>query len=230
MTRLTATNGPTLSRKASQELAFWTSRVKQEGVLRNDHYAYFYTLHFGWEQAFYQGKRLLDIGCGPRGSLEWAAEASLRVGLDPLAEAYWPLGIGRHMMQYVTANAEQMPFADGAFDVVCSLNSLDHVDDLNAALAEIRRVVRTQGYFLLISDIHRQPTILEPSAYSWDVVEKFLPAFEIVEQQHYEHASPTPEGFGDIYRSIRKGLPYNHADATERYGILSVKFKKRAGQ
>ena len=209
-----------LSKKEKAELAFWKSRIQQQGVLDNDHFEYFYTTHFGLDKAFYQDKKILDIGCGPRGSLEWATEAHIRIGLDPLAEAYRHLGIERHSMQYVNGGAEHIPFPDAFFDVVCSLNSLDHVDDLDPAIDEIMRVVSSGGLFLLLTDIHRQPTILEPAAYSWNIVEKFLPAFELVEHRHFEYTVLSVEGFGDIYQSVRQGVPYDHADLTERYGIL----------
>ena len=185
---------PPSSAKFRGELAFWQSRLAHEGVLRNDHFEYFYTTHFGLDRAFYRGKRVLDLGCGPRGSLEWASEAALRVGLDPLAEVYQRLGAARHAMRYVAAGAERIPFPDGSFDVVCSLNSLDHVDDLGRSVEEIVRVVAPGGYFLLISDIHELPTTLEPSAYSWDVVDRFQPGLLMVEQRHYEYAVMTPDG------------------------------------
>ena len=60
------------SQKAESELAFWQDRLKQQGELTNDHYETVYTTRFGLEKAFYRGKKILDIGCGPRGSLEWA--------------------------------------------------------------------------------------------------------------------------------------------------------------
>jgi hypothetical protein len=41
---------------------------------------------------FFKGKKFLDIGCGPRGSLEWASQATTRVCADPLAVQYGKLG------------------------------------------------------------------------------------------------------------------------------------------
>lgn len=131
-------------------------------------------------------------------------------------------------MRYVASGAEQIPFPDAYFDVVCSFNSLDHVDDLNRVIGEIIRVLASNGLFLLLTDIHRQPTVLEPVACSWNVVEKFLPALEVVEERHFEYSVRSAEGFGDIYQSLRQGVVYDHADPTDRYGILAAKFRKRA--
>jgi len=55
----------------------------------------------------------LDIGCGPRGSLEWADMTKERYGLDPLANEYLKLGADKHKMKYVASGAEKIPFEDG---------------------------------------------------------------------------------------------------------------------
>src|SRR5512145_2406788 len=137
--------------KERHELACWRKKLRQEsGQLSHRHYERFYTTFFGIEREFYAGKRIVDIGCGPRGSLEWADMAAERVGLDPLVSAYRALGIDRHRMAYVNAPAERIPFPDAYFDVVTSFNSLDHVDDLGQAIREIKRVAKPGGLFLLI--------------------------------------------------------------------------------
>lgn len=217
---LAAIRGPERN-KAAHELNYWKSRKSEEGTLSHSHYAFFYTTHFGLDEAFFDGKKILDIGCGPRGSLEWADMASERVGLDPLADSYRALGIDRHKMTYVASPAERIPFGDGYFDVVCSFNSLDHVNDLNQTVSEIIRVVAPGGLFLLLTDVNHDPTPCEPIAYSWDVVEKFLAHMELVEERHFEK-SP-----GGMYKSIRTGIAYAHDDKQKRYGILSAKFRKK---
>ncbi|NIQ15431.1 MAG: hypothetical protein GTO02_13850, partial [Candidatus Dadabacteria bacterium] len=63
--------------KTHYEFAYWEERKKAEGILGNQHYEYFYTLHFNLNAISYNRKSILDIGCGPRGSLEWANMASI---------------------------------------------------------------------------------------------------------------------------------------------------------
>jgi ubiquinone/menaquinone biosynthesis C-methylase UbiE len=216
------------SQKGEAELAFWENRLNQQGTLTNDHFEYFYTTHFGLEKAFFRGKHILDIGCGPRGSLEWATEAAARIGIDPLSEAYRGLGTIHHSMDYIACGAENLPFPDASFDIVCAFNSLDHVDSLGKVISEISRVVASQGLFLLLTDIHRHPTVLEPAAFSWDVTARFLPELKVVEQKRIEYTVYSPEGYGDMYLSLQRGIPYNIMDARERNGILSAKFIKRS--
>jgi hypothetical protein len=40
------------------------------------------------DDGFLQGKVVADFGCGPRGSLIWAKSASIRIGIDVLAQRY----------------------------------------------------------------------------------------------------------------------------------------------
>lgn len=203
-------------KKSRHELIYWIGRKVEEGILSNLHYKYFYTEHFGLDKSFYNGKKLLDIGCGPRGSLEWANMASERIGLDPLVESYKALGINKHKMKYVNGKAEDIPFEDGHFDVVSSFNSLDHTDDLDRAISEIKRVLAPRGLFLLLTDVNHDPTICEPIRFSWTIVSKFSPDLRIVNERHFE------KYHGGMYESILANVSYDHLNLRKRYGILSL--------
>ncbi|MGQ0612370.1 MAG: class I SAM-dependent methyltransferase [Planctomycetaceae bacterium] len=203
------------------ELDYWRGRARREGQLRNGHYEAFFTAHFGLAPAFYAGKRILDIGCGPRGSLEWASMAAERVGLDPLAASYRALGADRHAMRYVPAPCERIPFSDAHFDVVSSFNSLDHVADLDRSIAEIGRVAKPGGLLLLLTDVDHQPTPTEPLAYGWDVLEKFSAAFDCLEERRYE---AHPAG---LYDALIASVSYNASDLDRRKGVLSARLRRR---
>ena len=209
------------SAKGDAELAYWRDRKAEEDSLRNSWYVRFYTDHFGLTKDDYAGKRVLDIGCGPRGSLEWADMALERVGLDPLAEQYVEeLGARDQAMSYVASGSENIPFPDGHFDVVCSFNSLDHVDDLDETVAEICRVVAPGGRFLLLVDVNHEPTECEPITFSWDIVERFAPPLSAVRVQRFEKSEP------GMYASVAAAIPYDDKDESARYGVLSAMFAK----
>ena len=178
---------------------------------------------FGLDAGFYSGRAVLDIGCGPRGSLEWAAEARRRVGLDPLADDYRELGTDAHAMEYVAAGSEAMPFGDGEFDIVTSINSLDHVDDLKRTAAEIKRVTRRGGHLVLGVEVGHDPTWTEPQSLSWDVCDLFAPEFEIVSSGEYER----DEGW--IFDAALRRQHFDHADTTARSGVLTAVLRKIAG-
>jgi ubiquinone/menaquinone biosynthesis C-methylase UbiE len=180
-----------------------------------------FTTLFGLDAGFYRGKRLLDIGCGPRGSLAWASRANRRVGLDPLADEYRALGADGHDMEYVAARAEEMPFEDGAFDVVSSLNSFDHVDDPARTVAEIKRVTARGGHFLLAVEVGHEPTETEPHSLSWDASDLFEPEFEIVERGEYERDA------GWIFDSALRRESFDHENPARRTGVLTAVMRRR---
>lgn len=204
--------------KGFNEISFWLIRKLKEGKLTNHHYEAFYTSFFGLEYSFYKNKKVLDVGCGPRGSLEWANNTSERIGLDPLAHQYLKMQGKHHKMQYIKGGAEAIPFEAGYFDVVTSFNSLDHVDDLTQCITEIKRVVKPGGLFLLIADIHAFPTITEPSGFGWDIIKSFESDFEVTEELHFEGSN--------MYKSLRERKMFDHSDNKNRYGIITLKLKR----
>jgi len=206
-------------RKRRSEFEFW-ERFNTKEKLSHSHFVYFYTTHFGLNERFCDKKRVLDVGCGPCGSLEWADMASERIGLDPLVNSYRKLGINGHKMRYVSACAEKIPFPDGYFDIVSSFNSLDHIDDLDKSIKELIRVIAPGGLFLLLTDLHDIPAICEPITYSWEIVERFLPDLKLIEERHYERVED------GMYQSVQAGISYNHANKLKRQAVLSAKFIK----
>jgi ubiquinone/menaquinone biosynthesis C-methylase UbiE len=215
------TQSPVTALKEVHELAYWQERKRVEGELANADYVELFTDHVGLLPEFYAGKSVLDIGCGPRGSLEWASMAARRVGLDPLAGSYAKLRSVAHAMEYVAAPAERMPFADTTFDVVTSFNSLDHVEDLAQTVAEIKRILKPGGTFALLTDVNHGATPCEPQCFSWDIVDRFFPELELEFEARYEK-NPS-----SMLESLRERRPYDDSLTERRYAVLAATFVKR---
>lgn len=213
--------------KHRHELKFWSQKVKEEKTLKQISggapYEKFYINDFNLTYEDYEGKSILDIGCGPRGSLEWADMASLRVGLDPLVNDYYKLGGGTlfHKMHYVRAYSEDMPFADETFDFVFSINSLDHVDDLDETISEMKRVLKVGGICGIIVDANHKPTNTEPITIDLDLKDKFLDVFELIEERVYETVFRT--GFRE---NLDNPTFYDFDNKEKREAILLLKFRK----
>lgn len=97
-------------------------------------------------------KILLDVGCGGGILAEEFAELGMSVtGIDPSASSVETAR--RHADQsglsirYHVGAGEQLPFADASFDYVSCCDVLEHVEDVNAVLAEISRVLKPGGLF-----------------------------------------------------------------------------------
>jgi ubiquinone/menaquinone biosynthesis C-methylase UbiE len=101
--------------------------------------------------------RVLEIGAGTGLNLaHYPASAELTL-TEPVAAMRRHLqdrvrASGRHA-QVLDARAEALPFSDGAFDVVISTLVLCTVEDADAALAEIHRVLRPGGQLLFIEHV-----------------------------------------------------------------------------
>ena len=102
---------------------------------------------------------ILDVGCG-EGVLvhKWAQRYSQAriVGLDleaPDIQAGW----ARHQapnIEYRISKAENLPFADGEFELATAIEVLEHVPDPEHTVAEMARVAH--GGHLLVS-VPREP-------------------------------------------------------------------------
>ena len=205
--------------KGYNELSFWKRLKKEKGGLHNSFYEFFYTTHFGLDKSFYKDKILLDVGCGPSGSLEWASMASRRIGLDPLAKKYLKLGASRHEMEYIDAPSEAIPLENARCDAVFSFNSLDHVEDVEQTMSEIKRVTKPGGILLLLVDVNHPPNDCEPHELSPDkVVELLQPEFVCEDLQVYR---PVVRG---MYQSIRAGEKFPHPEKVAERGYLSARF------
>jgi ubiquinone/menaquinone biosynthesis C-methylase UbiE len=206
------------------ELKFWKQlhqeHAKTEAELERErsHYQYFFTEFFSLPLEYYRGKRVLDIGCGPMGSLEWASEAAERVGLDPLSDKYLELGAAKHAMKYVNAPSEKIPFPSGHFNVVATLNSLDHVEDVQRTIEEIKRVTAPGGYVLLITEMDHQPTFTEPHKLDRSVLSRFEPEFSQGDVRYFGERDDH-----QIYKSLTEKVPYTPGER----GILCAKLVRR---
>ncbi len=101
---------------------------------------------------------LLDVGCGEAVlTHKWAQRLGDRrvVGIDlddPLLHAEWE-GRQAPNLSYRVMKAENLPFADGEFDVATAIEVLEHVPDPAHTVAEMARVAN--GHLLV--SVPREP-------------------------------------------------------------------------
>lgn len=104
----------------------------------------------------YHGKRVLEIGVGAGTDfLQWVRAGADTFGVD-LTEAAIEM-TSRRLAEYGlkchelrVADAENLPFADGFFDLVYSWGVLHHTPDTVRAIEEIIRVTRPGGTIKLM--------------------------------------------------------------------------------
>jgi ubiquinone/menaquinone biosynthesis C-methylase UbiE len=109
----------------------------------------------------FSGLKLLDIGSGPFPSALCFENCEV-YSLDPLFDRYIAAGFPIHCYEsrakFVQAKAEAIPFEDGYFDAVISVNAIDHVDNFEKTALEIKRILRPGGRFRMHVHYHSKTT------------------------------------------------------------------------
>ncbi|WP_051293598.1 glycosyltransferase [Pseudoduganella violaceinigra] len=132
----------------------------EQGKIRLEHYHRYATI-----LEMVAGKVVLDVACGEGyGSAMLSQSAATVTGVDISAEAVRHAANTyrlRDNLRYQQGSATALPFADASFDVVVSFETIEHLAEQEEMLAEIRRVLRPEG-FVVISSPNR-PVYTEES-------------------------------------------------------------------
>jgi ubiquinone/menaquinone biosynthesis C-methylase UbiE len=154
-------------------------------------------------------REYLEIGCGAGAVARTvAADFALNatgVDVDPGQVA---LAIrqaaGLPNVHFLAADAANLPFEDRRFDVVLSFMATHHIEDVSAALGQVRRVLKPGGHFVY-SDI-------------------FLPGIIAAMGSVFSHGYHLPRpvelrselkhhGFAPVFASRRERQFYGHFEA-----------------
>lgn len=104
-------------------------------------------------RAWVAGKVVLDAACGEGYGSAFLAETAARVvGVDVSSDAVTHARSkygGKANLQYLEASATSIPLPDGSIDIVVSFETIEHLQDQEAMLAEFRRVLRPDGILVL---------------------------------------------------------------------------------
>jgi SAM-dependent methyltransferase len=96
-------------------------------------------------------RRVLDVGTGEGQLARLAAGlpgVEHVVGIDPTAAQLAAARQRNGGPNYVRAEAARLPFPDAGFDAVVACLVFEHIDDVDAAIAEVARVLAPTGRFL----------------------------------------------------------------------------------
>ena len=122
---------------------------------------------------------VLDIGCGPYDCI--GQLPGRHYYLDDIMDFYVGQLGSRYEGTPVLARTELMPFADQSFDLIYSINMVDHVDDMVETIYELHRVLRDDGCIHMQSYYNSHPLLeTEPGVFDrtfWN--EYILPNFEV---------------------------------------------------
>jgi len=115
---------------------------------------------YGLSEQFLPPGRVLDLGCGVGHSYHLLAPRE-SVGVDIDAEA-----LAGQERRTLTADMRELPFDDGEFASVLSVQSLEHVPDPERVLAEVVRVLDPGGVAVFVTPnrltLGRPDEIIDP--------------------------------------------------------------------
>lgn len=112
-----------------------------------------------------KNKRVLEIGCG-RGYLANKLSSKNEVTACDIVIAS-SLRKKYPEIKFIEGNIEKLPFKDKSFDTVLTTHTLEHVRNLDKAIAEIRRVAKKE----IIIVVPRQ----RPYKYTFSLHTQFFP-------------------------------------------------------
>jgi len=126
--------------------------------------------------------RLLDLGCGIGHSYHLLAPRST-VGVDISEEA-----LRGQDRETVVADMRDLPFAEGTFSSVLSVQSLEHVPDPERVMAEVARVLEPSGTAVFVT----------PNRLTLGRPDEIIDPYHFREFDHAELASLCGEHFGRV--------------------------------
>lgn len=131
----------------------WYHRSIRENILQR----YWHRRRFGVVGKLIEprGGKVLDVGCADGVFTKVFLEKSRAdkvIGIDVLktsvewAKNHWK----DKRMKFMVADAHKLPFESNSFDAAVALEVLEHVAQPERALAEIKRVLKKQGYAIFL--------------------------------------------------------------------------------
>lgn len=197
--------------KENAEIDFWKTELPKiprpkERVFKR------YCDYFEINEQSFSNKIVVDIGCGPVGSLHFF-NAKIKIGIDPLVKKYEIFDIKTHDMIYMDGKAENIPLISSYADVVISVNALDHGENFDKALEEINRILKPGGQILLELNLSEKATVCEPIVLNLPDSENKLERYFIIDRK----------------RILKKGFvfEFDGIATTCDYDLLIIKGRKK---
>lgn len=106
---------------------------------------------------------ILEVGCGEGSKLAYIAGINKKAtGLDVSPKAIKIASSQYPQYKFKQANAENLPFKDGSFDLTYSAFTLEHTDRPESVINEMFRVTKNHGYLAFVAPNYGAPFRISP--------------------------------------------------------------------
>lgn len=106
------------------------------------------------DHLFNENKSIMDLGCGDGIAAETLFERMVDYGLDNNAIALEQAEKRKIYKKIICADARKIPLRSGCIDLVFSNCVIEHIQDLDAILKELSRVLVPNGLFIFTTPSH----------------------------------------------------------------------------
>ena len=139
----------------SQDIRFSGERVviNQEMVQKYPKTLWEHIARYNLAGKFASGKTVCDAACGTGYGSKMLQEsgASSVIGIDIATDAVQAATatFGNEKLSFQAGNVSALPFPDNALEMLVSFETIEHVDDPERVIAEMARVLRPGGVFIV---------------------------------------------------------------------------------
>lgn len=106
---------------------------------------------------------VLDLGCGRGATVNYlySAHHFRAIGIDPSVKLISEAQKAYPDSDFVVGSGENLPFQAGSFDCVFAECTLSLMDDLEHAIAQVFRVLKENGWFIITDVYAKNPGAIE---------------------------------------------------------------------
>ncbi len=107
---------------------------------------------YEWAAGFVEGCRVAEVGCGGgHGTAQLSAAGATHVDgfdIDAVAVSHAQSTHGSDRLAFHAAPADALPVEDDSYDLVVSLETIEHIEDDLGYIREVSRMIRAGGTLL----------------------------------------------------------------------------------
>ena len=147
----------------NSEREFWSRKFSKKSIMnlekKYSQRAKFITKELSKFKKLNKNIKVLQIGCAALDMIYYISFGK-KYAIDPLADFYGEFfKIDYKNIHFKKGIVEKLPYENSFFDIIILANVLDHVQNPEKALSEIKRVLKDEGLFYLEVDVSNKAYI-----------------------------------------------------------------------